>query len=84
MSFRRFLTHKDLRIAKVGKRPSAAPCSEYMSAYMDCMAHGTHDSKVPPHLSREFHKCIDEFYNSSEGKKAGIKTQLSKYLLPPR
>ena len=65
MSFRRFLTHKDLRIAKVGKKPSMAPCAEYMSAYMDCMSFGTHDSKVPPHLSREFHRCINEFYDVS-------------------
>jgi hypothetical protein len=63
MSFRRFITHKDLRIAKVGKKPSTAPCSELMSSYMDCMAFGTHDSKVPPHLAREFHRCINEFYD---------------------
>ena len=76
MSFKRILTHRDMRIAKVGKVRRPTPCVELMPAYMDCMAFGSHDSEIPPHLSREFHRSINEFYDVSNFLKLMLFTWL--------
>lgn len=55
---KKFISLKDLKIAKIGRNTRALPCSQEFDAYLSSLG-----GKVPSRVAQALHLCIENYVN---------------------
>ncbi len=57
MSAKKFITLKDLRVAKIGRKTRMLPCSQQFDSYLEALS----GKSVPPRVAQALHDCVENY-----------------------